>query len=262
MRRDQRLRLVQGRHRGDPVRIRSGRCGPPGASPLVSRNTAFSLTPCRSGPNYSDHSARPGWARQRQGGLAWADGRGPGDGRHRSVEPRAAEVKASQRLSLLGVHEIDFDRPGSGHASAAEPAVPPQRDDPHALDGAGREIASRTYYLVGGGFVVDEAAAGADRTTPDDTPVTYPFRTGVELLADARGDRSADPRPQLATRRRGARRIDARRPAADLAGHAGLLRARHAPATAPCPGVSRSGGARPICAVAWSRTWTRRTRCG
>ncbi len=42
---------------------------------------------------------------------------------------------------------------------------------------------SRTYYSVGGGFVVDEAATGADRIKLDDTPVRYPFPTGVELLA-------------------------------------------------------------------------------
>src|SRR5205823_6370216 len=41
----------------------------------------------------------------------------------------------------------------------------------------------RTYYSVGGGFVVDEAAAGADRIKPDDTPVRYPFTTGAELMA-------------------------------------------------------------------------------
>jgi len=58
-----------------------------------------------------------------------------------------------------------------------------------AYDGAGAEVRERTYYSVGGGFVVDEAAAGADRIKPDDTPVRYPFSTGAELLAhcDASG---------------------------------------------------------------------------
>ena len=41
----------------------------------------------------------------------------------------------------------------------------------------------RTYYSVGGGFVVDEAAAGADRIKLDPTRVPYPFSTGAELLA-------------------------------------------------------------------------------
>jgi L-serine dehydratase len=51
-----------------------------------------------------------------------------------------------------------------------------------AYDGAGQELRSRVYYSVGGGFVVDETAAGADRIKADDTPVRYPFRTAAELF--------------------------------------------------------------------------------
>ncbi|MFN3496718.1 MAG: serine dehydratase beta chain, partial [Hydrogenophaga sp.] len=51
-----------------------------------------------------------------------------------------------------------------------------------AYDEADDEIVHRTYYSVGGGFVVDEEAAGADRVVVDDTPVQYPFSTGGELL--------------------------------------------------------------------------------
>ena len=45
-----------------------------------------------------------------------------------------------------------------------------------------RELLSKTYYSVGGGFVVDEDAVGADRIKLDDTVLKYPFRTGDELL--------------------------------------------------------------------------------
>jgi L-serine dehydratase len=49
---------------------------------------------------------------------------------------------------------------------------------------AGAElIRERTYYSVGGGFVVDESAAGADRIKAHDTVLRYPFTTGAELLA-------------------------------------------------------------------------------
>ena len=47
----------------------------------------------------------------------------------------------------------------------------------------------RTYYSVGGGFVVDEAAAGADRIKADDTALRYPFTTGAELMARCDDDR-------------------------------------------------------------------------
>lgn len=44
-------------------------------------------------------------------------------------------------------------------------------------------LLSRTYYSVGGGFVVDEEAAGADRIVKDETPLTFPFSSAAELLA-------------------------------------------------------------------------------
>ena len=44
-------------------------------------------------------------------------------------------------------------------------------------------VRERTYYSVGGGFVVDEAAAGADRISLDTTVLPHPFTTGDELLA-------------------------------------------------------------------------------
>jgi L-serine dehydratase len=44
-------------------------------------------------------------------------------------------------------------------------------------------LSERTYYSVGGGFVVDETAAGADRIKADDTVLPYPFTTGAELCA-------------------------------------------------------------------------------
>src|SRR3954451_21319018 len=52
-----------------------------------------------------------------------------------------------------------------------------------AYDASGAEIRSRTYYSVGGGFVVDADATGADRVVLDETPLRYPFTTGAELLA-------------------------------------------------------------------------------
>ena len=46
-----------------------------------------------------------------------------------------------------------------------------------------RPIRERTFYSVGGGFVVDEHATGADRIKPDDTTQPYPFLSGAELCA-------------------------------------------------------------------------------
>ncbi|HRQ66907.1 MAG TPA: L-serine ammonia-lyase, partial [Xanthomonadaceae bacterium] len=52
-----------------------------------------------------------------------------------------------------------------------------------ALDGAGTTLLERDYYSVGGGFVVNQDEAAADRIVPDTTPLPYPFHSGDELLA-------------------------------------------------------------------------------
>ncbi|GLW35420.1 L-serine ammonia-lyase [Actinoplanes regularis] len=48
-----------------------------------------------------------------------------------------------------------------------------------ALGADGAELLSRTYFSVGGGFVVDESTSTV-RT--DDTPLAHPFSSGAELL--------------------------------------------------------------------------------
>jgi L-serine dehydratase len=56
-----------------------------------------------------------------------------------------------------------------------------------AFDDAGAVIAERTYYSVGGGFVVsDEVAADGTRhkaVAPDTTVLPHPFHSGAQLLA-------------------------------------------------------------------------------
>ena len=52
----------------------------------------------------------------------------------------------------------------------------------HAYDSQQNQVHSATFYSVGGGFIVDESAAGADRIVVDDTTLPYPFTTAVDLL--------------------------------------------------------------------------------
>ena len=52
-----------------------------------------------------------------------------------------------------------------------------------AFDADGNEIATRDYYSVGGGFVVNQDEAAEDRIVADTTPLPYPFASGNELLA-------------------------------------------------------------------------------
>ncbi|MBQ0990518.1 L-serine ammonia-lyase [Micromonospora sp. H61] len=100
-----------------------------------------------------------------------------------TVGPRVERIRAERRLNILDAHEIDFDpdRDLTLHRRRSLPYHPNGMTFV-AYDRAGAVLRSRTYYSVGGGFVVDEEAAGADRIKPDSTVVRYPFLTGAQLL--------------------------------------------------------------------------------
>ncbi|MFG1920232.1 L-serine ammonia-lyase [Micromonospora sp. NPDC048898] len=100
-----------------------------------------------------------------------------------TVGPRVERIRAERRISILAAHEIDFDpdRDLTLHRRRSLPYHPNGMTFA-AYDDNGAELRRRTYYSVGGGFVVDEAAAGADRIKPDSTQVRYPFLTGAQLL--------------------------------------------------------------------------------
>ncbi|MEU1747724.1 L-serine ammonia-lyase [Micromonospora arida] len=100
-----------------------------------------------------------------------------------TVGPRVERIRTERRINILDAHEIDFDpdRDLTLHRRRSLPYHPNGMTFV-AYDRAGAELRSRTYYSVGGGFVVDEAAAGADRIKPDSTVVRHPFLTGAQLL--------------------------------------------------------------------------------
>jgi L-serine dehydratase len=131
---------------------------------------------------------------------------GHGHGSHRAVllglageEPETVDIdavadlvdriRATRRLALLGSREIAFD-PDADLVLHRRKSLPfhPNGMRFSAVGGATGDgwTRERTYYSVGGGFVVDEEATGADRIKVDDTEVAYPFRTGAELLAHCR----------------------------------------------------------------------------
>ncbi|GHB67010.1 L-serine dehydratase [Streptomyces viridiviolaceus] len=100
-----------------------------------------------------------------------------------TADERVATIKDTGRLRLLGDHEIafSFDDDMVLHRRKALP-YHANGMTLWAYDAEGAELLSKTYYSVGGGFVVDEDAVGADRIKLDDTVLKYPFRTGDELL--------------------------------------------------------------------------------
>ncbi len=100
-----------------------------------------------------------------------------------SVETRLAAIRERGSINLLGEQAVAFDE-------SAELIMHRKKSLPFhsngmtffAFDDESREIRNATFYSVGGGFIVDESAAGADRIVEDDTRLSYPFTTAVDLL--------------------------------------------------------------------------------
>jgi L-serine dehydratase len=99
------------------------------------------------------------------------------------VPARLARIREQGRLRLLGGREIRFAEKDHLilHRRKSLPGHPNgMRFTAGAADGA--VLCAMVYYSVGGGFVIDESAIGADRIKPDATPLRHPFTTGAELL--------------------------------------------------------------------------------
>ena len=100
-----------------------------------------------------------------------------------TVAARVAAVRARGSVRLLGEHEVTL--------AESDLVLHRRRSLPHhpngmvfrAYDRAGELVRERTFYSVGGGFVVDETAVGADRVKVDSTAVRYPFTSAADLLA-------------------------------------------------------------------------------
>jgi L-serine dehydratase len=97
-----------------------------------------------------------------------------------AIPARLEQVHANGQLRLLGEKPLDFEL--LFHRRKVLPYHPNGLIF-HALDGSGQVLGERTYYSVGGGFVVNEAAAGADRIVEDRTPLKFPFASASERLA-------------------------------------------------------------------------------
>ncbi len=108
-----------------------------------------------------------------------------------TVKPRLAEVQRSGQLPLLGRHPIAFQR-ARDIAFLGDQTLPehPNAMRFTALDAEGAVLAERSYFSVGGGFVIEggtAAAAGdAGAVASEDRAWPYPFRSGDELMAQAR----------------------------------------------------------------------------
>jgi L-serine dehydratase len=101
-----------------------------------------------------------------------------------TIPQRIEAIRAHRAVRLLGEQRIAFDE-SSDLVFHRRESLPfhPNGMTLKALDAAGGEILHKTYYSVGGGFVVIGKGEGAERIRPDDTRLPHPFTTGDELLA-------------------------------------------------------------------------------
>ncbi|KRD72744.1 L-serine ammonia-lyase [Lysobacter sp. Root983] len=103
------------------------------------------------------------------------------------IIPEALErIRSSKRIRLFGQREIGFDEKHDLIMNKRQ-KLPFHTNGMRftAYDGDGEVIATRDYYSVGGGFVVNQDEAAEDRIVADTTDLPYPFHSGDELLAQA-----------------------------------------------------------------------------
>ena len=104
------------------------------------------------------------------------------------IAARLKHIREAKRVPLLGTHEVGFVEKTDLILYRRE-SLPfhPNGMRFTAFDAGGAELLTRTYYSVGGGFVVsDEVAHDGTKQkviAPDTTVLAHPFHSGAELLA-------------------------------------------------------------------------------
>lgn len=100
------------------------------------------------------------------------------------TQTRLNVIKEKQQLRLLGKEAIGFN-PRRDLVFWQKKSLPYHSNGMAfaCYDSQGKPLWQQTYYSIGGGFVVDESAVGADRIKEDDTRLPYPFHSAAELIA-------------------------------------------------------------------------------
>jgi L-serine dehydratase len=87
-------------------------------------------------------------------------------------------IRKTQRLCVLGKHEIEFEEKRDLVFNKRQ-KLPFHTNGMRfsAYDADGNELATRDYYSVGGGFVVNTDEAAEDRIVADTTAQPYAFNS-------------------------------------------------------------------------------------
>lgn len=97
-----------------------------------------------------------------------------------SIPSFIENVEKTEKLPLAnGTHTVDFPREGGMNFRLDNLPLHENGMTIHAFAGE-EEIYTKTYYSIGGGFIVDEEHFG--QSVLDSKPVSYPFNSAEELL--------------------------------------------------------------------------------
>ncbi|MGA2250496.1 L-serine ammonia-lyase [Terracidiphilus sp.] len=112
-----------------------------------------------------------------------------------AMDATVAAIRASRRIVLDGVHAIEFDEIND-LVFHRDTMFPPGAQMQHpnglrltALNAEGAAVEERTYFSVGGGFIVEDGAAEAQGRAAGKQK--YPFRSAAELLEIAAANKLA-----------------------------------------------------------------------
>ncbi len=100
-----------------------------------------------------------------------------------SLANRVARIRESRSLKLNHATQIAFDEQ-TDLVFLRKESLPAHPNGLRfiAYDSDGSRILEKTYYSIGGGFVVDDADAIEDRLTNQTVQRLYPYRSGNDLL--------------------------------------------------------------------------------
>jgi L-serine dehydratase len=109
-----------------------------------------------------------------------------------AIERTVAEIRASKRIDLAGIRSTPFAEPRD-LIFRRDVMFPPGAKTQHpnglrltAFDTAGSALETRTFFSIGGGFIVEDGAEQVNEK--QEAALPFPFHTAAELLTIARAN--------------------------------------------------------------------------
>jgi len=111
-----------------------------------------------------------------------------------AIDSTVAAIRATRSINVAGVRPVEFDE-GRDLIFHRDIMFPPGADTQHpngvrftAFDAAGAQLEQRTFFSIGGGFIVEDgggAEAEKQKLAQEQAAIPFPFHSAAELLAIA-----------------------------------------------------------------------------